>query len=166
MIHVPGFRITSLDQLEQIKAGCDSTIDNYATTSGAASAASGLIPGGNLIAAAAGTVVDIAVVYDMLSALRSRYSLDTVNAADIKVYGVQVEIVNALVTKVFGCVTKTGVKKFLSQFATKSLVKKIGGAVPIIGGVISGYTGYQITKIAGETYSRDCYDLCREILNA
>ena len=156
MIHVPGFRITSFDQLEQIKAGCDSTIDNYATTSVAASA----IPGG------AGAVADIPIMFKMFSALRSRYSLDNVNAADIKVYVAQTSIVEGLATKVFECATIKGVEKFLSQFATKSLVKKIGGVVPIIGGVISGYTGYQITKIAGETYSRDCYDLCREILNA
>ena len=156
-MYVEGFRIASLDQLEQIKAGCQSTIENYALASGATSA----IPN-----TGAGTLADIAVVYNMFSALRSRYSLDTVNAADIKVYGTQVEVVNILVQKVFECATTAGIKKFLTRFATKTLGKSIASWIPVVGTTIAGYTGYQIMKIAGETYSDDCYKLCREILNA
>ena len=156
MVQIPGFRIASLDQLEKIKAGCASTIDNYATTSAATSA----IPGGFGVAA------DIPVMFKMFSALRSRYSLDNVNAADIKVYVAQTSIVEGLAMKVFECATVKGVEKFIAQFAAKTLGKSIASFIPGIGTIFAGYTGYKLTKIAGETYSNDCYTLCREILNA
>lgn len=155
-MYIEGFRIASLDQLEQIKSGCASTIDNYAMASGAASAVPGL----------GGLVADIPLMIKMFSALRSRYSLDNVNSADIKVYGVQVTVVNNLVEQIFSCATVNGVKKFLTKFAAKTLGKSIASTIPIIGQTFAAYTGYQLTKIAGETYSDDCYKLCREILNA
>ena len=105
-------------------------------------------------------------MFKMFSALRSRYCLDTVNAADVKVYVAQTSIVQGLATKVFQCATIKGVEKFIAQFAAKTLGKSIASFIPGIGTIFAGYTGYKLTKIAGETYSRDCYDLCREILNA
>lgn len=156
MIQVPGFRITSLDQLNQIQSGCETTISDYAMTSGATS----MIPGG------VGAVADIPLMMKMFSALRSRYSLDTVNAADIKVYGAQVAVVDALAYKVFSCATVKGVEKFIAKYLAKTLGKSLASWIPGIGTIFAGYTGYQLTKIAGETYSRDCYNLCREILNA
>ena len=154
MIHIEGFRIASLDQLNKIRDNCTATISDYALTSGAASA----IPVPGLDVAA-----DVGVMLKMFSALRSRYSLDTVNSADFKHYG----ILATVASDVFAYVTKEGILKFLTKYGSKAIAKKtVTKYIPFVGIGIAAYTGYKLTVAMGEQYSTNCYTLCREILNA
>ena len=152
MIHIEGFRITSLEQLNDIESGCKSSIEDYAL----GSAGTGFVPVPGLdIAADAGLLVK------MFSSLRSRYSLDTVNSSDFSHY----VVLNKAAKEVFEYVTKEGILKFLTKYGAKAIGKKTAiKYIPIIGQMIGAYTGFQLTKAMGEQYSNNCYNLCREIL--
>ena len=154
MVHINGFRIASLDQLNQIKNNCGATIDDYALASAAASAVP--VPGLDIAA-------DVGLIYKMFSALRSRYSLDNVNAADFKHY----VALSGVANEVFAYITKEGIMSFLVKYGAKALGKKtMIKYIPIIGQGVAAYAGYKFSKSIGETYSMNCYTLCREILNA
>ena len=152
MIHIEGFRISSLDQLNNIKSNCHSSIEDYAL----GSAATGLVPVPGLDIAA-----DVGLMIKMFSSLRSRYSLDNVNSSDFSHYVVLTQAAD----EVFKYVTKEGILKFLTKYGAKALGKKTATKyIPIIGQMIGAYTGFQLTKAMGEQYSNNCYNLCREIL--
>ena len=152
MINIPGFRIASLDQLNQIKSDCQSSIEDYA----AGSAITGLVPVPGLDIAA-----DVGLMIKMFSSLRSRYSLDNVNSSDFSHY----VALSGFANEVFAYVTKEGILKFLTKYGAKAIGKKtVTKYIPIIGQGIAAYTGFKLTKAMGEQYSNNCYNLCREIL--
>lgn len=112
MVNIEGFRIVSLDQLNQIKNNCGATIDDYALASAAASAVP--VPGLDIAA-------DVGLIYKMFSALRSRYSLDTVNASGFSHY----VALSGVASEVFSYVTKEGIKNFLLKYGAKVIAKKL-----------------------------------------
>ena len=152
MIHIEGFRITSFEQLNDIKYSCNSSIEDYAL----GSAVTGFVPVPGLDIAA-----DIGLLIKMFSSLRSRYSLDKLNSSDFSHYVVLAQAAD----EVFKYVTKEGIIKFLTKYGAKAIGKKTATKyIPIIGQMIGAYTGFQLTKAMGEQYSNNCYNLCREIL--
>ena len=152
MINIQGFRIASLDQLNQIKSNCKPSIEDYA----AGSAVTGLVPIPGLDVAA-----DVGLMIKMFSSLQSRYSLDNVNSSDFSHY----VALSGFANEVFAYVTKEGILKFLTKYGAKAIGKKtVTKYIPIIGQGIAAYTGFKLTKAMGEQYSNNCYNLCREIL--
>ena len=152
MINIQGFRIASLDQLNQIKSNCKPSIEDYA----AGSAVTGLVPIPGLDVAA-----DVGLMIKMFSSLQSRYSLDNVNSSDFSHY----VALSGFANEVFAYVTKEGIVKFLTKYGAKLIGKKFAVKyVPIFGQIFAAYTGYKFTKAMGEQYSNNCYNLCREIL--
>ena len=152
MIQIAGFRISSLDQLNNIKSNCESSIEDYAV----GSAVTGLVPIPGLDIAA-----DIGLMIKMFSSLRSRYSLDNVNASDFSHY----VALSSFANEVFQYVTKEGIITFLTKYGAKAIGKKAATKyIPIIGQGIAAYTGFKLTKAMGHQYSNNCYNLCREIL--
>ena len=152
MIHIEGFRITSLEQLDDIKSGCESSIKEYAL----GSAVTGLVPVPGLDIAA-----DIGLMIKMFLSLRGRYSLDNVNASDFSHY----VALSSFANEVFQYVTKEGIITFLTKYGAKAIGKKTATKyIPIIGQAIAAYTGFKLTEAMGIQYSSNCYNLCREIL--
>ena len=111
MSRISGFSITSLSELDAIKNNCKPTIENYAL----ASAATAFVPIPGLDVAA-----DLTMIYNMYSDLRSRYSLNSVNTADLEYYG----ILTPTIKKVFDYVTKEGIMSLVKSVAPKFLAKK------------------------------------------
>ena len=153
MIHVEEFKIKSLDELNEIRDKCKPLINTLALILPESTSP---IKGG----------FDIPVMSGMFSALRNHYSLDTVNADDFKQYAELSE----LVSDIFGCVTEKGVIKFLRKYSKSfnkyMLLSSILRWRPVICSDPLEPLLYrkQCIEAMCEQYSKNCYDLCYEIL--
>ena len=149
---VPGFSITSLEKLDEIKKDCESTIRNYSMASAATSVLP--IPGVDIAA-------DLTIIYKMFSVIKENYSLDMVNPSTLENYGA----LAPLARSVFNLVTKEGIMKLVTQYAPKYIGKKYAAKyVPLIGQGVAAVAGYKLASFLGKKYSDDCYKLYVKIL--
>ena len=149
---IQGLSITSIEELENIKKDCQSTIKRYAM----ASAATSVLPLPGIDIAA-----DLTVIYKMFSVIKENYGLDMVNPSTLEHYGA----LAPLVRSVFNFVTKDGIMKLVAHYAPKYIGKKYAAKyVPIIGQGVAAVAGYKLATFLGKKYSDDCYKLCVKIL--
>ncbi len=139
--------------LDEKFRACEKTVTYYA----ALAAANGLnpIPGVDL-------AVDVGILYKLFQDIRESYGIDSIPKDTLLE---KVKFAAPAANRIITNATKEGIIFLLKRFAG-SLVTKTGTKyIPFVGQAIAASIGFGITKLAGDSYLKDCHDVAKEFFS-
>ncbi|MDE0878322.1 MAG: hypothetical protein OSB00_06605 [Sphingomonas bacterium] len=152
-------KITTREQLEQIRNHCKKLVTKRALTAGAASA----VP-----YAVTGIAADVGILLELLPKINRAFGLDPdqIDALDEQVKQQIFVLAGSVGSQVIGrAVTKEVVLAALKAVGVRTSVKAAASYVPFIGSAVGGALGFAMMKFVGNQHVEECYQLISEILN-
>lgn len=151
-------QITTVEQLQQVRAHCKKMVTKRAMTAGAASA----VP-----YAVAGIAADVGLLLELLPKINSAFGLDPeqIDALDEQAKQQILVLAGGASSHLIGkVVTKELVLAALKAVGVRTTIKAAASWVPFIGSAVGGVMGFGMMKFVGNQHVDECYDLIKKML--
>lgn len=152
-------KITTREQLEQVRDHCKRMVTVRAMTAGAASA----VPG-----AVTGLAADVGLLLEILPKINKAFGLDPeqIDALDEQVKQQMLVLAGSVGSQLIGrAVTKELVVATTKAVGVRVTAKAAASWVPIIGSAISGVLGFGMMRYVGNRHIEECYQLISNLFD-
>lgn len=152
-------KITTREQLNQVRDHCKGMVMTRAMTAGVASA----VPG-----AVTGLAADVGILLELLPKINKAFGLDPeqIDALDEQVKQQMLVLAGSVGSQIIGrAVTKELVLTTMKAVGVRTTMKAASSWVPFIGSAIGGVLGFGMMRYVGNRHVEECYELISEMLD-